>query len=209
MATEPEFAPLQARRLARPAPAEDVSHPPILADEAPDVAVCGPDLLRSANDKETDVGLQCDVESEERNADDLQIAAQLQNSPFAAPLDADSGEVDAPAIDEHAQLELLRSEATRFAAIACARALRVSLAEDPARIVHFVDDALRACGRTDHRRVRLAPLDAAAYRPQRDVDVTIDVMLERGEVAVDTGYGEIRATLEQRAQLLVKAAADA
>ena len=113
------------------------------------------------------------------------------------------------ACDAREQAAALRSEAARFAAIACARALRVTLAENPATIARFVDDALRACGRVDRALVRLNPDDAASYRPQRDVEMTGDELVERGEVVVETERGLVRATLESRAALLTRAASDA
>jgi hypothetical protein len=113
----------------------------------------------------------------------------------------------AGAPDALEQVALLREEAARFAAIACARALRATLADVPGTINRFVDDALRACGRVPHATVRLHPDDALAYRPQRDVDVIADPSCELGSVSVQTEDGVVAATIDQRAALLAKAAA--
>jgi hypothetical protein len=102
--------------------------------------------------------------------------------------------------------EAVREEAIRFASIATARALRVALL-DAAALTGYVDDALRACGRIVHPIVHLHPADARAYRPQRDVEIVADPELERGEIAVAIGGGSIGATIEERAELLVRAAA--
>jgi len=41
------------------------------------------------------------------------------------------------------------------------------------------------------------------------VEVTADATLERGEVVVETDGGSVAATLDQRAMLLARSAADA
>ena len=101
---------------------------------------------------------------------------------------------------------IIREEAIRFASIATARALRTALL-DSAALTHYVDDALRACGRPAPPVVRLHPSDAHAYRPQRDVEIAADVSCDRGEIRIAVAGGEIGATIEERAELLVRAAA--
>jgi flagellar biosynthesis/type III secretory pathway protein FliH len=109
--------------------------------------------------------------------------------------------------EEHAAA--VRDEAIRFATIAAARALRTALAHDAAALTRYVDDALRACGRVVHSRVRLHPADAALYRPRRDVEIVADASAARGDVSVETDAGTVGATIEDRAALLVRAAAHA
>ncbi|MBV8172179.1 MAG: hypothetical protein JO219_09660 [Candidatus Eremiobacteraeota bacterium] len=100
----------------------------------------------------------------------------------------------------------VREEAIRFATIATARALRCALRDADGAVTRYVDDALRACGRLLRASVRLHPADAHAYRPQRGVDVAPDALLARGTIAIDIGGGEVAATIEERAELLVRAA---
>jgi len=121
----------------------------------------------------------------------------------------ESDSVPVEAEDSEERDAIMRDEAIRFAAIACSRALRESLTHDSASLTRYVDDALRACGRVYHPAVRLHPEEAACYRPQRDVDVVADAALMRGEVIVETETGAIGATIEERAVLLVRAAAHA
>jgi hypothetical protein len=111
--------------------------------------------------------------------------------------------------DEEERAAALREEAIRFASIALARALRVTLAENAAALSRYVDDALSACGRVERARVRLHPSDAACYRPRRDVEIIADASQARGDVVVETDVGMVCATLEERAALLARAAAHA
>jgi len=138
------------------------------------------------------------------------IEAAQSNKPQSAEVPAVIHDIhESSAEDAHARAAELRNEATRFAAMACARALRTALAEDPETIARFVDDAMRACGRFAQVSVRLNPEDAAAFHPRRDLDVTADAMLERGQVVVETDGGSVAATLDERAMLLARAVADA
>jgi hypothetical protein len=103
---------------------------------------------------------------------------------------------------------LLRAEAARFAAVACARAMRRSLAHYPRLIERFVDDALRACGRPKQAVLRLHPEDVAHAKAQDGIEIIADARIERGACEVKTKDGRLGATIEQRAILLSMAAAD-
>ena len=232
MSAEPEFAALRPRRLQRSAcnlglvgpgtkaeiPRSEAEvtpdkaevarspAPEITRDHAPEIT-CSPSLLRPGNQERQTNPPPSGEASEARKLCDGQTACASEDS--GAPSALDDNSARASVLEAREQVEMLRAEATRFAAIACARALRVSLVENPATIAQFVDDALRACGRVARARLRLHPTDAAAYRPRRDVDVSADAHLERGEIVIETDSGSVGATLEQRALLLAKAAADA
>ncbi len=109
--------------------------------------------------------------------------------------------------DEEEAHVALREEAIRFAAIACARALRKAVAADADELTRYVDEALRACGRVGRAAIHLHPEDAIAFRPSREADVVADASLARGAVSVTTDAGTLGATIEERALLLARAAA--
>ena len=113
---------------------------------------------------------------------------------------------EAPSYDEERFEAAVREEAIRFASIAAARALRVALV-DEATLARYVDDALRACGRGGRATVRLHPRDARAYRPTRDLEVVSDDSCEAGQVVIELPTGSLGATADERAALLVRAAA--
>jgi hypothetical protein len=113
------------------------------------------------------------------------------------------------ACDEEERHAALREAAIRFAAIACARALRKAVAADADELTRYVDEALRACGRVSRSVIRLHPDDAAVFRPSREADVVADASLARGAVTVLTDAGSLGATIEERALLLARAAAHA
>jgi hypothetical protein len=141
-------------------------------------------------------------------------SAVVEQTPVEPPPDSTAlpcDEVDpvctrAAEFDEERFAAAVREEAIRFAAIAVARALREHL-RDAIALTVYVDDALRACGRAERHIVRLHPSDAAAYRAQQGVDVIADPGRARGEVSIAAGGGEISATIEDRAEILARAAA--
>src|SRR5579872_686275 len=103
---------------------------------------------------------------------------------------------------------LIRAAAISLAAAACARALRYAIDRNPRLIVRFVDEALAAAGVAARRAaIRMAPDCIAAFDPERAHAVTADEGLEPGAVFIDTPAGAIGARLEERAELLVRAAA--
>jgi flagellar biosynthesis/type III secretory pathway protein FliH len=108
--------------------------------------------------------------------------------------------------DEERFEAAVREEAIRFASIAAARALRVALV-DEATLDKYVDDALRACGRGGRATVRLHPRDALVYRPCRGLEVVSDDSCEAGQVLIELPTGSLGATVDERAALLVGAAA--
>ena len=113
---------------------------------------------------------------------------------------------DEASYDEERFRAAVREEAIRFASIAAARALRVALV-DEAAIAKYVDDALRACGHGGRATVRLHPRDARVYRSTHDVDVVGDDSCEVGQVVIELPTGSFGATVDERAALLVRAAA--
>lgn len=102
----------------------------------------------------------------------------------------------------------VRERAIKIAGEACARALREAIARNPLFVARFVDDALAAAGQGSDKTVRLSPVDAMACSDRLGVSVVADEALALGEVAVETAHGIVTATIEQRAGLLVRAAAD-
>jgi hypothetical protein len=129
------------------------------------------------------------------------VSAEVIETAVVPTASADAG----PRFDEERYAADVREEAIRFATIATARALRSAL-RDATVLTHYVDDALRACGRPVSAAVRLHPGDAIAYRPQRGVRIAADASLDRGAIAVDFPDGTVGATVDERAALLVRAA---
>ena len=103
----------------------------------------------------------------------------------------------------------IRERAIRLAGIACARALHEAIARNPLFVVRFVDDALAASGDAKGARVRLSAPDAAVCAGVVRCDVVADDALAPGEVVVESDGGSLRASIETRAERLVRAAADA
>jgi len=179
-----EFVPLRPRRLQRAAAVEQTQ-----------VEIAEP-VSQLAPVEPADVGVE------------RASVAALPDS-AAPPGDADEpADARADELGEEQFAAAVREEAIRFAAIAVARALREHL-RDPAVLTAYVDDALRACGREERHVVRLHPDDAMAYRAPRGVEVIADPERARGEVSVAASGGEIGATIEERAELLARAAAHA
>jgi hypothetical protein len=102
----------------------------------------------------------------------------------------------------------VRERAIKIAGEACARALREAIARNPLFVARFVDDAIDAAGRGSGKTVRLSPVDAAACRGRVAVSVVADEGVAPGEVVVETTHGTVAATIDQRAQVLVRAVAD-
>jgi Flagellar assembly protein FliH len=102
----------------------------------------------------------------------------------------------------------VRACAIRFAAIACARALHEAIARNPLFVARFVNDAILAAGGIEGARVRLSPQDAAACADTLACEIIADTALQTGEVRIEKNGCSAGATLEERASLLVRAAAD-
>lgn len=113
-----------------------------------------------------------------------------------------------PACYEERCAGLIRERAIKLAGEACARALREAIARNPLFVARFVDDAIEAGGRASCKRVRLSPSDAASCIGRIAPDIVGDERLEPGEVVVETTGGTIEATIDRRARLLARAAAD-
>jgi flagellar biosynthesis/type III secretory pathway protein FliH len=110
--------------------------------------------------------------------------------------------------DDGIDPRLIRAAAIPLAAAACARALRYAIDRNPRLIVRFVDDALAAAGAAARRaKIRMTPDCIAAFDPERAHAVTADEELGPGDVYIDTPAGAIGALLDERADLLVRAAA--
>jgi hypothetical protein len=99
----------------------------------------------------------------------------------------------------------IRSAAIGLAAAACARALRYAIDRNPRLLARFVDDALRAAGGPQHATVRLAASAPLSGGEPGDHDFITDASLSPGDVFVDCADGTLGATIEQRAQGLVRA----
>jgi hypothetical protein len=188
-----EFGPLRVRRYRVPAQ---------LLESPLQTAV--PELLSQAGSAESE------DEASTVAADALpsNAAGAIAAQPAAndVPDRGDTAAYETPLYDEERFEAAVREEAIRFASIAAARALRVALVDETA-IAKYVDDALRACGRGGRATVRLHPRDALAYRPTRDLDVVSDDSCEAGQVMIELPTGSLGATADERAALLVRAAA--
>jgi hypothetical protein len=101
----------------------------------------------------------------------------------------------------------IRVAAIRFAAAACARALRYAVDRNPHLVARFVDEALRAAGIPHNAVVRVAPSVTFAGALSKEHDFVADSSLTPGDVFIDYAAGTLGATLEERAELLVRAAA--
>jgi hypothetical protein len=101
----------------------------------------------------------------------------------------------------------IRSEAIRLAVVACGRALRRAVLVHPRVIAAFVDDAFEAAGRPEHARVRVhGALIQLLNAPQ--CDRIADDEMEKGDVVIECDGTTVGATIEERAELLVRAVAD-
>jgi hypothetical protein len=139
-------------------------------------------------------------------------AAETQEKTPGCTVDAvpDAPPVDrTPACDPDVCAVTLREMAIRLAGAACARALHEAIARNPLFITRFVDDALRAAGAPPDARARLRPDAAALCAGRVPCEVVADGGMAPGAVEIQTGCGSLRATLEERALALARAAADA
>lgn len=135
---------------------------------------------------------------------------EVQSAPVAiAPaVPAEFRNDEAKCCEEAHSAASVRERAIRIAGEACARALREAIARNPLFVARFVDDAIEAAGRGSGKTVRLSPVDAAACRGRVATSVVADEGVAAGEVVVETAHGNVAATIDQRAQLLVRAVAD-
>jgi hypothetical protein len=106
-----------------------------------------------------------------------------------------------------ADVACIRATAIRIAAAACARALRYAVDRNPRLVARFVDEALRAAGGPRDAIVRVAPAVASAGVASRDHDLVADLSLSPGDVFIDCAAGTLGATLDERAELLVRGCA--
>jgi hypothetical protein len=124
---------------------------------------------------------------------------QVPESPErSARAESETGETDAACV---------RAAAIRFAAAACARALRYAVDRNPRLVARFVDEALRAAGSPHNAVVRVAPAVTAVGAELKEHDFVADPSLATGDVFIDCAAGTLGATLDERAEILVRAAA--
>ncbi|HKW45462.1 MAG TPA: hypothetical protein VJN22_07380 [Candidatus Eremiobacteraceae bacterium] len=135
------------------------------------------------------------LENDAPQCDALDNAAHREADASLAPLGAAS---DASRI---------RAAAIELAAAACARALRYAVDRNPRLLARFVDEALRAAGSPQNAAVRVAPSCAPAGDYCLAHDFVSDPTLGAGDVFVDCSDGTLGATLEERAERLVRSAA--
>ncbi len=105
-------------------------------------------------------------------------------------------------------IQRARTLAIRLAGEACARALKQAIAKNPLFVARFVGDALTAAGLPADATVRLCALDAPVCRAGVAAAIEVDDSLGRGDVIVAACDGTLRAVLDERAALLVRAASD-
>lgn len=160
--------------------------------------------------REPDVQTQAASEVHEGEPDETQI----EDTPAHAPQAAELATPKCPRCAEHRceremDAGLVRAAAISVAASACARALRYAIDRNPRLIARFVDDALAAAGvLSGVTTVRVAAGSAAHVTPDRSpAAITEDAALNPGDVFVISDHGVVGATLEERAHLLVRAAA--
>jgi flagellar assembly protein FliH len=103
----------------------------------------------------------------------------------------------------------MRQRIIALAAEACARALKCAVARNPLFVARFVDEALTKMGSAEEVSAVLHADDASACAQIIACEVKADGSLERGTVIVRAAGSSIGATLEERADLLVRAAEDA
>lgn len=174
--SESAFVPLSPRRL----------HPRIDIESGADAVAA----------IETDDVARIEVDASEGDAAQATMAPEValpDNGPGTVPVDV---ALDAARI---------RAAAISLAAAACARALRYAVDRNPRLLARFVDDALRAAGSPQHAVVRLAPSAAMSGGENGDHDYVADASLSPYDVFVDSADGTLGATIEQRAQGLVRA----
>ncbi len=147
------------------------------------------------------------VSSAQAGATDIAaIKTSMDQQASLAPEMREPQQPAAAAISQCDHALAIRSEAIRLASIACGRALRHAVVLHPRTIAGFVDDALAAAGNPRHARIWLHP-DAGTQRDM-DHEQIWDAKLEPGDVIVEHEDVMLRADLERRSALLVRAAAD-
>lgn len=169
----------------------------------------------------------CSASDSARNASDDPAAGHGEAEP-QEPI-AESGTLDEPAAVESETIiadepstaldpsrghncadvdaACIRAAAIRFAADACARALHYAVDRNPRLVARFVDEALRAAGSPHNAVVRVAPGATSVGVASKEHDFVADSSLEMGDVFIDCATGTLGATLEERAELLVRAVA--
>jgi D-alanyl-D-alanine carboxypeptidase len=141
-----------------------------------------------------------------------------ENAPLGVTISGESetdvADEPSPAVDPNitnicadANAACIRAEAIRLAAQACARALHYAVDRNPRLVARFVDEALRAAGSPHNAVVRVASAATSVGVASKEHDFVADSSLELGDVFIDSATGTLGATLEERAELLVRAVA--
>lgn len=107
------------------------------------------------------------------------------------------------ALAQAARRAEIRAEAVRLACLATGRILRHAVAFDPKVVARFVDDAL-AAAQDEQAIVHLNSAHRSALSA-RGPQYVADERAAAGAVAVELAAGDVAATLEQRAELVVRA----
>lgn len=146
---------------------------------------------------------QCDSQQPPGAAGD--IVEMVEPSAAEPELPSNPQPPDRPPCDHRREI---RNEAVRLAAVACGRALRHAVAIDPSVLARFVDDAIAASGNTKHALVRVHP-DLVRAVARRGHECIADDSVALGEVVVEAQGASVAANLDERAEVLARAAADA
>jgi len=190
---EPVLAPsLESVSVEDPSPRLEAAHDEAVAKRG-DGAAPGPNETAMSRDSGTDA--QPSAEAQQEPA---QVAATSE-----VPAHGHDFQIPSRAMCDHSIQ--IRNEAIRLASIACGRALRHAVVLHPAVIVAFVDEALAVAGPQRKRRVLVHPDLVEALGEQ--LPVAGDPTLIRGDLRIEADGCGVDGLMDQRAALLVAAAA--
>jgi hypothetical protein len=165
------------------------------------------DCADSPSPVQSEVDQAADATSEETDSSQTvsePSLAPILDEPVNAPLGTATEEntrADLQSVDDPpppmlvcAHASTIRAEAVRLAIVACGRALRHVAVVHPKLVVAFVNDALAVAGNPEGAKIH-----AVADSEGSDL----------GDVLIEYGESQIGADLTMRAELLVRAVADA
>lgn len=205
------FVPFVPRRLAERAPETASSEPSEPPAESRDLLTEPTGHAGHAFEASADAsaGGQFAVAPAITSIAEAQVSAAQAESNAASSTTCDA----APQYSECAETRScshflgVRNEAIRLAAIACGRALRRAVVLHPQTIAGFVDDAIAAAGYPHYPRIYLHASSIATAADVRHECIS-DASLRLGDVTVECDGSRLSATVEERAGLLVLAAAE-